>query len=65
MPDIALHIKRARGPTQAIKEHLLVTGSDHAYPGPAGTVAFTLEGAKCIRGVKLGVFYAVTGKIYA
>lgn len=29
MPDIALHIKTARGPTQVIKEHLIVTGNDH------------------------------------
>lgn len=32
------------------------------YPEPAGTVAFNLEEAKYIRGVKLVVFCAITGK---
>lgn len=71
MPNITLHIKTAKGPTQVIKEHLIVTLSNHeggtkgftwCDAEPAGTVTFNLEETKCTQGVKFMVFCAVTRK---
>lgn len=72
MPNITLHSKTAKGPTQVIKEHLTVALSNHeggtkgftwCETEPAGTVTCNLEEAKYTQGVKFVVFCAVTTEI--